>query len=57
MINYFIINPNQVRAYNIPVHNNSIDAIVFGVEADKAFILLTSRGKVMRFESQVPTEW
>ena len=56
-MNHYIINPNRVKAFNIPLHNNPFDAPVFGIEADKAFIPLTYKGKVISFESLVPMLW
>ena len=49
-----IINPNQVGAFNIPVHDNNFDAKVFGIEAEKALNPCTSKGTIISFESPVP---
>ena len=57
MMNNSIINPNHVRAFNIPVHGNYFDETFFGIEADASFITLTSKGTVIRFEFRVPTAW
>ena len=57
MMDHSIINPNQVREFNIPVHDKNSDATIFGIGADEAFISLTSKGKVIRFESRVPMKW
>ena len=57
MINHSIINPNQVRAFNIPVHDDPFDATVFLIEAYEAFIPFTSKGTAISFELQVPMAW
>ena len=31
MINHSLINPNQVRAFSIPMHDNPFDTTVFGI--------------------------
>ena len=55
MINHYLINPNQVRALNISVHDDIFNTIFFGIETDEAFTPLTSKGTVIRFEVRVPT--
>ena len=57
MMDPYLNNPNQVRAFNIPLHDNPFETIVFGIGAYKAFIPLTSKGGVIRFESRVPKAW
>ena len=57
MMNHSLNNTNQVRALNIPVHDNPCEATVFGIEAEKAIKPLTYKGTVIRFESRVPTAW
>ena len=54
-MNQYLINPNQVRAFNIPVNDNTFYATVFGVGADEALILFTSNKTVISFELRVPT--
>ena len=49
MMNNSLINPNQVRAFNIPFHDNPFYATVFRIEADESFIPFTSKGTVIRF--------
>ena len=56
-MNHSLINPNQVRAFNIPLHDNRFDETIFGIEADEAFIPFTSKETVISLESQVPTAW
>ena len=50
MINYFLINPYQIRVLNISVHDNTFDATVFGIEVDEAFTPFTSKVTVISFE-------
>ena len=50
MMNHYLINKNQVRAFNIPVHDNTFDATVFGIEVDEAFTPFTSKVTVISFE-------
>ena len=57
IMNYSLINTNQVRVFKIPIQDNPFDAAVFGIEADEAFIPFTSKRTVIRFESRVPTAW
>ena len=57
MMDPYLNNPNQVRVFNIPLHDNSFDATVFGVDVDEAFILFTYKGKDIRFDLRVPEEW
>ena len=57
MMNNYLMNPNQVRAFNIPVYDKNFDATFFGIEADEAFTPFTSKGTVIRFEFRVPTAW
>ena len=52
-----LINTNQMRSFNILVHDNTFDATVFGIEADESFTSFTSKGTVISFESQVQTKW
>ena len=56
-MNHSLNNTNQVRALNIPVHDNPCEATVFGIEAYESFIPFTSKGGVISFESRVPTPW
>ena len=56
-MNHYLINPNQVRSFNIPVHDNNFYTTVFGIDADEALTPLTSEDIVISFESQVPTAW
>ena len=57
MMNRSLLNPNQLMAFNIPVHDDFFDATVFVIEADEAFIPFTSKGIVINFGSRVPTAW
>ena len=57
MMNHYLINPNQVRAFNITAHDNTFDATFFGIETDKSFRPFTSKGGVIVFELQVPILW
>ena len=57
MTDHSLINPNQVRAFNIPLHDNPFDAEILGIEADKAFIPFTSKRGVISFDLWVPMEW
>ena len=58
MMDHSLINPNQLRAFNIPVNDNPFNAkSSFGIEADEAFIPFRSTGTVISFESRVPTDW
>ena len=56
-MNNSLINKNQIREFNIPVHDNPFDMEVFGIEADEAFTPFNSEGIDIRFESQFPKEW
>ena len=42
--------PNHGRSFNIPVHDNTFDATVFMIEAEKDFIPFTSKVTVISFE-------
>ena len=57
MMNHYLIHPNKVRAFNIPVYDNPIYATVFGVEVGEAFIPFASKETVISFESRIPTAW
>ena len=57
IMNHSIINPNKVKAFNIPVHDNPLDETIFVIEADRSFIPINYNGIVIIFESQVPTKW
>ena len=37
IINHYLINKNQARVFNIPVHDNPFDATFFGIEVSEAF--------------------
>ena len=56
IMNHFLINSNWLRAFNSPMHDNPFYTTVFGIEEDEAFIPFTSKGTVISFEAQVPTE-
>ena len=51
MMNHYLINTNQVRELNIPVHNNPSNAAVFIIVADETLTPFTSKGKIISFES------
>ena len=53
MMNHYLINPDQFRAFNIPVHDNPFDATVFESEVYKTFTSFTSKGGLFIFESRV----
>ena len=55
MMNHYLIHPNKVRAFNIPVYDKKFDATFFGIEADEAFTPFTSKGTVISFELRVRT--
>ena len=44
MTNNYLINPNQVRVFNIPVQDNPFDATVFGIEVEKPLSPQLPRG-------------
>ena len=50
MIDHSLINPNQVRSFNIPVCYNTFDETVFGIEAYEAFAPFTSKGAFISLE-------
>ena len=54
MMNNSLINPNQVRAFNIPVHDNSFKATVFKLRPTKPSPHSLSSGKLsyLNCESQ-----
>jgi hypothetical protein len=54
-----LLNPNQMRAYGIRVHDDPFETNrTFGIDSDQAFIPFDTTGTVVHFESSlVPTEW
>ena len=52
-----LINLNQLRAYGIFVKAELFNANKFGISADEDFIQLDTTGKIVYFNSCVPTEW
>ena len=57
IINHSLMNPNQSREINIPVHDNPLDTTTFGIEVEKYFTPFTSKGEFISFESRLPKEW
>ena len=52
-----LINPNQIRAYVISIKDNHFNANQLGINAEEIFIPFDTTGRVVHFESRVPTEW
>ena len=52
-----LINPNQPRAYGILEKDEPFNANEFGIDADENFIHLYTTGKIVYFNSHVPTDW
>jgi hypothetical protein len=54
-----LINPNQLRAYGLHVHNDPFNSTcTFGINSDNAFIPFKNMGTVVHFESCTPAmEW
>ena len=57
MMNYYLINPNQVKEFKTPFRDNPFDAKDFGIEAYEVFIPFTYKQTVISFELRVSTEW
>ena len=57
MMNHSLVNTNQVRAFDIQVHDHPFDAKVLRIEADEYFITFTSKVEVISFDLQFPTAW
>jgi hypothetical protein len=54
----FLINPNQLRAYGVVVNDDPFDSTRgFGINTDNTFIPFDTMGTVIYFELRVPTEW
>ena len=49
IMNHPLINPNQVRIFNILVQYNPFDVTFFGIDADKDFIPFTYKGSFISF--------
>ena len=53
-----LINPNQIRAYGLPVNDDPFDSTrYFGIDTEHAIIPFDTTGTVVHFESRVPSEW
>ena len=52
-----LINPNQIRAYGLSINNDTFNANELGINAEELFTPFDTTGKVVYFESCVPTEW
>ena len=58
MMDHSLLNPNQIRAYNIPVNDNPYTSPnEFGIKADDAFIPFRTMGTTVYFNSRTLTEW
>ncbi|KAG7369925.1 reverse transcriptase RNA-dependent DNA polymerase [Nitzschia inconspicua] len=57
LLKHSLINPNQIRDYGHPVHDDPYRHEVFGIETDKAFIPFDTTGTIVHFTSRVPTDW
>jgi hypothetical protein len=52
------LNPNQIQAFGIDVNDNPFDTdLELGIQCNEAFIPCDMKGKVIYFESHVPTDW
>ena len=53
-----LINPNQIRAYGLPVNDDPFDSTrSFGIDTDHGIIPFDTTGTVVYFETRVPNEW
>ena len=52
-----LINPNQIREYGVPVHDDPYNKHQFGIDGHEAFIPFNTMGTIVYFESRVPTDW
>ena len=52
-----LINPNQLRAYGLLLKDDPFNENEFGVDTDEDFIHLYTTGKIVYFNSHVPTDW
>ena len=56
-LQHSLINPNQLQAYGIDMHDNPFDTEnVPSIECDEVFIPFETDGTVIHFESRVPTD-
>ena len=52
-----LINPNQIRAYELSINNDPFNVNELGIDLEELFIPFNTMGAVVHFESCVPTEW
>ena len=52
-----MINPNQIRAYDLSINDDPFNANELCIDAEELFILFDTTGTVVHFESCEPTEW
>ena len=57
MMDHLLNNPNQLRVFNISVHDNPFDTTFLVIEADKAIFPFSYKVKVISFYLRVSTEW
>ena len=56
-MNHPIINKNQLRSFNLPLHDNPVDTTVFVIAGDEAFIPLNPKGGVISFGLRIKMAW
>ena len=57
-LEHTLINPNQIRAYGIPVYDDPFQPRQpIGIDSPDVFIPFDTTGTLLHFESRVPTEW
>ena len=51
------MNPNQLRACVLLVKYGTFNTSEFGIDVDEDFIHFDTKGKIVYFNSRVPTDW
>ena len=58
MLPHSLLNPNQIRAFDVDVNDNPFDATnSIGMDCEDAFALFEMMGTMVYFELRVPTDW
>jgi hypothetical protein len=56
-MDHSLTDPNQIREYGIPVYDNPFSQSQFGIDCNDDFIPFNTTGRIVYFESCVPTDW
>ena len=58
MLPHSLLNPNQIRAYNIEVNGNPFNEMdPIGMDCDDIYVPFDAKGTLVYFELRVPMDW